>query len=143
MKGIFWQTRIIKFKCITIIKFSKINFCQKIPFINYIIYMPFENDLFKKKYLKYKKKYIDLKNSGMRGGGWTDTSVTPSVWREGTCEKYVDQSTSMCNTCIQQFNNHDNSKCSTKKFVRMDNALCGMCKNISSIHPYEFQGRKF
>ena len=39
--------------------------------------MPFENDLFKKKYLKYKKKYIDLKNSGMRGGGWIDTSVTP------------------------------------------------------------------
>ena len=105
--------------------------------------MPFENDLFKKKYLKYKKKYIDLKNSGMRGGGWTDTTVFPHVWREGTCEKYVDQSTSMCDTCKQQFSNHDNSKCSTKKFVRMANALCRMCKNISSIHPNEFQGRKF
>ena len=36
LKGIFWQIRIIKFKCITTIKFSEINFCQKIPFINYI-----------------------------------------------------------------------------------------------------------
>ena len=39
MKGTFWQIQIIKFKCITTIKFSEINFCQKVPFINYITHI--------------------------------------------------------------------------------------------------------
>ena len=43
LKGIFWQTRIIKY--ITTIKFSEINFCQKIPFINYITHI---SDIVKK-----------------------------------------------------------------------------------------------
>ena len=43
MKGIFWQTRIIKFKCITTIKFCEINFCQK--------------DTFHKLYYTYKERW--------------------------------------------------------------------------------------
>ncbi len=49
MKGTFWQIQIIKFKCITTIKFSEINFCQKVPFINYITHMRNVNNHVNKK----------------------------------------------------------------------------------------------